>query len=82
MFSKIKNVSQRAVVAASTAGVAVATALFSGAANATLDPAVATSLTAIQTDATSLNGLVMPIVLGIFGMLVTYKLIKRFGGKI
>ncbi len=49
---------------------------------AALDPSVATGLTGIQTDATSLNALIVPVVIAILGMLIVVKLIKRFGNKI
>lgn len=82
MFSRLKVQSSRAAVAAFSAGVALVSAFAAGAANATLDPSISTGITGIQTDATSLNGLVMPVVVAILGMIVVYKLVKRFGNKI
>lgn len=51
-------------------------------ASAALDPSIATGLTGIQTDATSLNTLVVPVVFAILSMLIIIKLIKRFGNKL
>jgi hypothetical protein len=55
---------------------------FVGTASATIDPSVATAFTGIQTDATSLSGIVTPIVVAILGLLIVMKLIKRFGSKL
>lgn len=51
-------------------------------ANAAIDASVGTALTAIQTDATSLSALVIPIVVAVMGLMITIKLIKKFGNKI
>jgi hypothetical protein len=51
-------------------------------AHAALDPAIATAFDAVKADATSLNAIVLPIVISIMGMLLVYKLIKKFGNKI
>jgi hypothetical protein len=53
-----------------------------GSAQAALDPSIATGLTSIQTDATSLAGLVWPVLFTILGFLIMMKLAKRFGNKI
>jgi hypothetical protein len=53
-----------------------------GSANAALDPAVATTLTAIQADGTSLIGLVWPVFAAIAGGFVIFKLVKRGISKI
>ena len=74
------NVKQRAVAA-----VVVAAALMVGLmvdANAALDSSVATAFTAVQTDAVALSAIVVPIVVAILGLVITIKLIKRFGSKI
>jgi len=74
------NVKQRAVAA-----VAVAAALMGGLvsnANAALDSSVSTAFTAVQTDAVALSAIVVPIVVAILGLVITIKLIKRFGSKI
>lgn len=58
-------------------------ALFAaGAANATVDPSVATAFASIQTDATSLAGTVTPICVAILGLVIGIKLVKRFGNKL
>lgn len=56
--------------------------LASSPAFATLDPSIATGLTGIQTDATSLAGLVWPVLFTILGFIIMMKLAKRFGNKI
>lgn len=53
-----------------------------GAANAAVDPSVATAFNQIQTDATSLAGTVTPIVVAVLGLVIGIKLVKRFGSKI
>lgn len=54
----------------------------SGMASAAIDPAVATSLAAVQADATALSGIVTPIVISVLGLGIVISLIKRFGNKI
>jgi hypothetical protein len=49
---------------------------------AALDASVSTAFAAIQTDATSLNAIVVPILIAILGMVILIKLYKRFGNKI
>lgn len=61
---------------------AVAAMVVTAAANATIDASVGTALTAVQADATSLSALVVPIVVGVMGLSIVIKLIKRFGNKI
>jgi len=51
-------------------------------AHAALPAAIATELTAIQTDGLALADLVWPVVIALFGALVLFKLFKRFGSKI
>lgn len=59
-----------------------ALSLLSGFAAAALPASVATTLTAIQTDGTSLFDLVFPVV-GVFvGFAVILKLFKRFSNKV
>lgn len=53
-----------------------------GAANAAVDASVSTAFQQIQTDATSLAGTVTPIVVGVLGLVIGIKLVKRFGNKI
>lgn len=63
--------------------VVAATLLTAGSmAHAALPASVGTSLTAVQTDATSIFDLVFPVVASIFGLVVVIKLFKRFGNKI
>lgn len=57
-------------------------ALVAGSAFAELPAAVGTTLTAVQTDATSLVDLVWPVVLTIAGAFVLIKLAKRGIAKI
>lgn len=52
------------------------------AANAALPAAIATELTAVQTDGLALADLVWPVVITLFGALVLFKLFKRFGSQI
>jgi hypothetical protein len=51
-------------------------------ANAAIDAGVSTAFTALQTDATSLSAIVVPIVVAVLGLGIVIKLIKRFGNKI
>ncbi|MDP3671718.1 MAG: hypothetical protein Q8R69_18755 [Telluria sp.] len=53
-----------------------------GSANAAIDASVGTAFTALQTDATSLSAIVVPIVVAVLGLVIVIKLIKRFGNKI
>jgi|GEM_PF-2773623 len=55
---------------------------FSASAFAALDESVGTALAAVQTDASALSAIVVPIVVAVLGMSITIKLIKRFGNKI
>jgi len=57
-------------------------AAFGLSANAALDPSIATGITGLVTDATSLNGLIVPAMFAIFGMVLMIKLVKRFGNKL
>lgn len=70
------------MLASFAAALGVFAMLFSATANAALDPAIATGLTGIQTDGTTLNGLVVPVMMTLLGMVIVIKLIKRFGNKI
>lgn len=65
-------------------GVAVVAsfALVAGTAHAAIDLAVGTAFNALMTDATALSAIVVPIVVGILGLVLVIKLIKRFGSKI
>lgn len=51
-------------------------------ASAALDASIATAFTAVQTDATALSAIVVPIVVSILGLVIVIKLIKRFGNKL
>jgi hypothetical protein len=73
----MKNVKN--AVMALAAGVA---AFGATSANAAIDASVGTAFSAIQSDATSLSAIVTPIVVGILGLVIVIKLIKRFGSKI
>jgi len=53
-----------------------------GAAHAALDASIATTFAAVQTDATALSAIVVPIVVAILGLTLVIKLVKRFGNKI
>jgi len=53
-----------------------------GEAMAAIDASVGTAFTAIQTDATALMAIVVPIIVAILGMVIVIKLIKRFGNKL
>lgn len=64
------------------ATLAVPAAIMTVEANAALDPSIATAMTGLQADATSLLALVFPVVLSIFAMLTGIKLFKRFGNKV
>lgn len=64
------------------AAAAVGMLALAGAARAELPTAVGTAFNEVKADATSLNDLVLPIVISILGMFIVLKLIKRFAGKI
>lgn len=51
-------------------------------AHAEIPAAVGTAMTAVLTDATSLQTIVIPIVVGVLGLTLVITLIKRFGSKI
>lgn len=51
-------------------------------AHAAIDASVGTAFTAVKSDAVELSGIVIPIVVSILGLVITIKLIKRFGNKI
>jgi len=53
-----------------------------GAAHAELPASVATTITAIQTDGTSLFDLVFPVVAAFLGLSIVIKLFKRFANKV
>lgn len=60
-------------------------ALFAGlmkSANAALDASIGTAFTAVQTDAVALSALIIPIVVSVLGLMLTIKLIKKFGNKV
>lgn len=67
---------------AAQAAAAVGLLAVAGAAKAELPAGIATAMTTVQADASALNDLVMPVVIAVIGMLVVYKLLKRFSGKI
>lgn len=68
--------------AGAVATLSVSTLIMVNEASAALDPSIATAMTGLQADATSLLGLVFPVVLSIFAMLTGIKLFKRFGNKV
>lgn len=72
----------RAGAGQTVGAVVVTTAMMVNQANAAVDAAVGTALTALQADAASLLALVFPVILAIFAMLAGIKLFKRFGSKI
>lgn len=51
-------------------------------AHAELPPAVATTVADISANATSIFGIVFPVVGTVLGLVVVIKLFKRFGNKI
>lgn len=65
---------------AGLAGAALATMVNS--AMAALPESVATSITAIQTDGTSIFNLVFPVVASFLGLSIVIKLFKRFSNKV
>jgi hypothetical protein len=56
--------------------------LFSLFASAAIDPSVASGIAAINTDAHTLSGIVVPVIVAIMALLIILKLIKRFGAKL
>ena len=60
------------------ASVGVVTVVLAGAANAALDPSIATSFTAAQADAITLSGLAVPVILAIAALFIMPRLAKRF----
>lgn len=62
--------------------VGVSTLGFMASAHAALDESVTTAFDAVKADAVSLSGIVVPIVVSVLGLVITIKLIKRFGSKI
>lgn len=60
------------------AGVTALGAMVASSANAALDPNIATGLTSLQTDFTSLMTLVYPIMISISVALVVFGLVKMF----
>lgn len=60
------------------AGITAAGAMVVESANAALDPNIATGLTSLQTDFTSLMTLVYPIMISISVALVVFGLVKMF----
>jgi hypothetical protein len=60
--------------------------LVAGSAMAAIDATVATAITtelaAVQANAGELSGYVWPIVIAIFGLVVLFKLFKRFAGQV
>lgn len=71
-----------AIMGAVGAAVVIGFSALPGAAQAALPTGVDTALTSIQTDAQSLAALVAPVMLAILGLVVTFKLIKRFTNKV
>jgi len=51
-------------------------------AHAEIPAVVGTALAAVQTDATALQAIVIPIVVAVLGLSLVITLIKRFGSKI
>lgn len=51
-------------------------------AHAAIDESVTTAFDTVKADAVSLSGIVVPIVVSVLGLVITIKLIKRFGSKI
>lgn len=76
----LQNIASRssAVKAAILTGLMTAVA----AAHAEIPAAVGTAFAGIKTDADSLFAMVIPYVVGVLGLMVVIKLIKRFGNKI
>lgn len=71
----------KSVAAPVAASVSIA-AVTVGNAHAAIDASVGTAFTALQADAVSLSGIVIPIVVAVLGLGITISLIKRFGKKI
>jgi len=76
-FARVMNAGKK-LVGAAALGVGMAVQQV----HAALPTGVDTSITAIQTDATTLGGYVAPVLIAILGMTVGFKLIKRFTNKI
>ena len=62
--------------------VALFLSVFSMQAHATVPAGVQASLDAILTDATAVSVLAAPVILGVLGLVVVFKIIKRFVSKI
>jgi len=83
-MNKTFNAAKELAYRAAQKGAAVVTVIGAtiGSAQAALDPAMATSLTAVQGDAVSIAALVVPVVIAVFGLTLAPKLFKRFGRSI
>ncbi len=57
-------------------------AVVGASAHAALPSGTDTAIAAILTDATTLAGYVAPVMLGILGFTIAFKLIKRFASKV
>ena len=79
--SKIVNGAQTLALTAASAA-ALALGMPSTDAIAALPAAVATTFTAIETDATDIFALAFPVVGAVLGLVIVIKLFKRFTGKI
>lgn len=64
------------------AGTAFLVTLFTGVANAALDPAVTQAYTDVETDGLALLGLAWPVIAVFVGAFVVIKLFKRTTAKI
>ncbi len=71
----------RSYSSAKLAALAVVLMSAVSAAQAEIPAAVGTAFAAVETDAQSLFTMVIPYIVGILGMFVVIKLIKRFGSK-
>lgn len=80
MKNRIKGLYASTKNQAAVIGVLLVTGM--QAAHAELPAGVATGLAQVQSDAGDLFDIIVPIVLAILGMMLTVKLIKRFGNKI
>jgi len=63
-------------------GLGLAVGSAQAAIDATVATAITTELAAVQANAGELSGYVWPIVIGIFGLVVLFKLFKRFAGQV
>lgn len=79
--SKIASGAQALAVTVTTAA-ALALGIPSTDAMAALPAAVATTFTAIQTDATDIFALAFPVVGAVLGLVIVIKLFKRFSSKV